>query len=91
LTPRSTGSLCGRRPSLPKLPVVNGREAIRALERAGFAIDRIASTHHIMYHPERDLSVSVPVHGGKGLRPGTLRGIITDAGLSVEEFRKLLK
>jgi predicted RNA binding protein YcfA (HicA-like mRNA interferase family) len=36
-------------------------------------------------------TIPVPVHGSKPLRTGTLRAIIRDAGLTVEEFRRLLK
>lgn len=32
--------------------------------------------------------ISVPVHGGKDMKHGTLRGIIKDAGLTVDEFNK---
>jgi hypothetical protein len=35
-------------------------------------------------------TVTVPVHSGRDLKPGTLRSIIRQAGLSVEEFKELL-
>lgn len=74
---------------MPKLPVVSGRETIRALERAGFHVDEIEGSHHIMIGPGGRLSV--PVHGSRDLKPGTLRGIIRDAGLTVDEFCRLVK
>jgi len=76
---------------LPKLPVVSGLEAIKALGRAGFVIRRQSGSHVVMTGPQGQRQLSVPVHGGRDLTPGTLRGIIQDAGLSVEEFRRLLK
>lgn len=76
---------------MPKLPVVTGEKAARALERAGFVFDRQSGGHKIMKHYERGLTVSVPVHGSKTVRPGTLRAIIRDAGLTVPEFQRLLK
>lgn len=76
---------------MPKLPVVNGRQAVRALKQGGFLLDGIEGSHHILYHPASGLRVSVPVHGGRDLKTGTLRGIIRDAGLTVEEFTALLK
>lgn len=76
---------------MPSLPVVNGREALRALERGGFLLDEIEGSHHIMLHPGTGRRVSVPVHGGRDLKPGALRGLIRDAGLTVEEFIRLLK
>lgn len=76
---------------MPKLPIVSGEETVRALERAGFVFRRQTGGHKILRHPEMKITVPVPIHGGKDLRPGTLRGIIRDAGLTVEEFRRFLK
>ena len=76
---------------MPELPVVSGPEAVRALERAGFVVRRHIGSHVILRHPVTRVAVPVPVHGGKDLKPGTLRGIIRDAGLTIEEFRRLLK
>ena len=69
---------------------MDGHEVIRALYRAGFAFDRQSSSHVILWHPERARGVSVPVHGSKDLKPGVLRRILRDAGLTVEEVRALL-
>jgi predicted RNA binding protein YcfA (HicA-like mRNA interferase family) len=53
--------------------------------------DRIAGSHHLLVHKDDPrLIVTVPVHGTHDLKPGTLRGIIRRAGLSVEEFCDLL-
>jgi predicted RNA binding protein YcfA (HicA-like mRNA interferase family) len=73
------------------LPVVNGRQVIRALMQAGFVVDRIAGSHHILKYPQ-DLrrTVTVPMHGGRDLKRGTLRSIIRQAGLTVDEFVALL-
>jgi len=73
------------------LPVVNGRQAIRALMRAGFVVDRIVGSHHVLTHPQdRRRTVTVPVHAGRDLKRGTVRSIVRQAGLSVEEFVDLL-
>jgi predicted RNA binding protein YcfA (HicA-like mRNA interferase family) len=74
-----------------RLPVVNGRDVIRGLSRAGFVVDRIVGSHHVLMHPsDSRRTVSVPVHGGRDLKPGTLRAIIRQAGFTVEEFADLL-
>jgi predicted RNA binding protein YcfA (HicA-like mRNA interferase family) len=74
-----------------KLPAVDGRRVVRALMRAGFVIDRVGGSHHVMVLPaDPTRTVTVPVHGGRDLKPGTLRSIIRRAGFSVEEFNKLL-
>ena len=73
------------------MPVVNGSAVLRALKRAGFSVDRIVGSHHVLVFagaPTR--TVTVPVHSGRDLKPGTLRSIIRQAGLSVEEFNELL-
>ena len=75
---------------MPNLPVVKGRGAVRALDRAGFVLDAVRGSHHVMLHPVSRRRVSVPVHGSHDLKPGTLRGLIRDAGLTVEEFTRLL-
>ena len=75
----------------PGLPAVSGREVVRALQRAGFMVERMAGSHHIMAHPNDPRRVvTVPVHGARDLKPGTLRSIVRQAGLSVEGFRNLL-
>lgn len=76
---------------MPKLPVVDGREMLRALTRAGFLLDGVEGSHHIMVHRGMGRRVAVPVHGSRDLKPGTLRGIIRDAGLTVDQFCGLLK
>ena len=76
---------------MPRLPVASGRQVVRALERAGFVLDHHTGGHAILWHPERRRSASVPLHGGRDLRPGTLRAIIRQAGLSIEEFDGLLR
>ncbi|MFQ5808657.1 MAG: type II toxin-antitoxin system HicA family toxin [Armatimonadota bacterium] len=76
---------------MPKLPVASGPKGVKALQRAGFVVRRQSGSHVVLSHPERDRLVSVPVHAGRDVKPGTLRGIIRDAGLSVEAFRRLLR
>jgi predicted RNA binding protein YcfA (HicA-like mRNA interferase family) len=74
-----------------RLPTVSGRRAVDALLRAGFIVHRIVGSHRIMVYPgDPTRTVTVPVHSGRDLKPGTLRAIIRQAGLSVEEFVKLL-
>lgn len=74
-----------------RLPAVNPKEVIRALERAGFVLHRVKGSHHYLKHPDRpNVVVNVPYHG-KDLRRGTLHAIIEHAGLTIEEFLDLLR
>jgi predicted RNA binding protein YcfA (HicA-like mRNA interferase family) len=76
---------------LSRLPVLSGDEILSALRRGGFLWRSQVGSHVAMKHPETGLKVSVPVHAGRDVTRGTLRRIIRDAGLTVEEFRGLLK
>lgn len=66
------------------LPTVTGREAIKAFEAFGFREARQASSHVIMKKAGYPILLSVPLHDP--VKPGTLRRLIRDAGLTVEEF-----
>ncbi len=71
------------------MPAVNGAELVRALERAGFVIDRKSGSHVVLEHPDGRFA-SIPVHGKREVPIGTLRGILANAGLDVEDLRRLL-
>jgi predicted RNA binding protein YcfA (HicA-like mRNA interferase family) len=59
---------------------------IRALQLMGFLVHHVKGSHYYLKHPDRPMSrVTVPFHR-QDLPPGTLRSIIRQAGLSVEEF-----
>jgi predicted RNA binding protein YcfA (HicA-like mRNA interferase family) len=70
---------------LPKLPGVNHKDAIRALEKADFIVAR-EGKHTVMTDGERILTI--PRHNP--INALTMGGIVRDAGLTIEEFRKLL-
>ena len=70
---------------MPKIPGVNHLEAVRALEKAGFRIVR-QGKHIVMTDGTRILTI--PRHNP--VNALTMGGIVRDAGLTVEEFRKLL-
>jgi predicted RNA binding protein YcfA (HicA-like mRNA interferase family) len=74
---------------MPPVPAVRGERLVRALERAGFKVARVAGSHHIMRHPD-GRGTTVPVHPGRDVAKGTLRGILEDVSMSVDELRDLL-
>jgi predicted RNA binding protein YcfA (HicA-like mRNA interferase family) len=74
---------------MSKLPVISGQQCIRALQRVDFAVRRQSGSHIIMQRKEPFAMVSVPNH--RTVKPSTLRKIIKDAGLTVDEFLDLLK
>jgi predicted RNA binding protein YcfA (HicA-like mRNA interferase family) len=73
---------------MTKLPRISGRECVRALERVGFSVIRQKGSHIIMRRADPFAQVTVPDH--RELHTGTLRDIIRDAGLTVDEFMDLL-
>jgi len=74
----------------PTLPVVTSREVIHVANKIGFVLDRQSGSHAIFIHKEKKLRIVIPIHKGKDIKPKTLKGIIDDIGLSVDEFRGLL-
>lgn len=71
-----------------RLPMVSGREVVRALERAGLAADRERGSHVTMRGHGR--AVTVPVHSSEDLPPGTVASILRQASLTGEQFLALL-
>ena len=75
---------------MPKIPPVSPRKLIKILERAGFRVARQRASHVILVS-ERGVRIVVPVHPGREVKPTLVRAIIREAGLSREEFFKLLE
>jgi predicted RNA binding protein YcfA (HicA-like mRNA interferase family) len=76
---------------LPKLPVASGRDTIRAFGRIDYEFLRQRGSHVTLINRETRRTIVIPVHANRPLRPGTLRHIIRQAGLTVEEFTGLLE
>jgi predicted RNA binding protein YcfA (HicA-like mRNA interferase family) len=72
---------------LSKLPLLSWREVVKALTKAGFQVARQRGSHLILVKDER--IVPVPKH--EQIKKGLLMAIIKEAGLTKEEFQKLLK
>lgn len=69
---------------------ISGKDAVKAFSKVGYLLDHQEGSHMILYchQPGRPV-LSIPNH--KELAPGLLRSQIRRAGLSVDEFRTLLK
>ena len=72
---------------MASLPIISGREAVKAFQKLGFLFHHQRGSHIILYHPN-GRHLSVPDH--KALDRGTLRALIRGAGISVDEFLKLV-
>jgi predicted RNA binding protein YcfA (HicA-like mRNA interferase family) len=60
---------------------------VRFLERCGFTVVRVRSSHHFLERGEA--RTNVPVHGHKVLKIGTLRSILRDIAMTPTEFERL--
>jgi predicted RNA binding protein YcfA (HicA-like mRNA interferase family) len=75
---------------MSKLPAVRPRDVVRVAEAIGFRLDRQRGSHAIYYRQADKRRIVIPMHSGRDLKPGTLRGIIGDLGLTPDEFTKLV-
>lgn len=75
---------------MSKLPIVTARDVIRVAERAGFEFDRQRGGHAVYRRGSDRRRIVIPMHKGRDLKPGTLRGIIEDMGLTVDQFVAML-
>ncbi len=61
---------------------MNGKQAIKILEKLGFRIIRINGSHHML--SDGTHRVTVPVHGTQELKPGTLKSIEKQSGVTLK-------
>jgi predicted RNA binding protein YcfA (HicA-like mRNA interferase family) len=72
-----------------RMPQVTARELIRFLKSQGFIDDRQSGSHLTLWHDEKALSVTIPVHTSIDLGRGLAVRILKDAGFSVEDYLRL--
>ncbi|MCL4366015.1 type II toxin-antitoxin system HicA family toxin [Patescibacteria group bacterium] len=76
---------------MKNLPALTSKKIIKALKKAGFSEDRQKGSHLILINSLTDKRVVVPIHSGKTVKKPLLQSIIEeDAGLTIEDFLKLL-
>ena len=74
----------------PRLPALTPKQVLAALQRAGFFVHHTHGSHYYLKHPSHaTLRVTLPYHD-RDLKRGTLQSIIKQAGLTSDEFLKLL-
>lgn len=74
---------------MSKLPALTGKEVVAALEKAGFVVVRVRSSHHFMRHADGRTTL-VPVPVGETIGPGLMSKILRDCELDREAFTALL-
>jgi predicted RNA binding protein YcfA (HicA-like mRNA interferase family) len=71
-----------------KLPVISGADCVRALGKIGFEVYRQRGSHIVIVRKSPPSQTTIPNH--RELDRGTLRAIIRQTGLTVEEFIAML-
>ena len=71
---------------MPSLTVLSGKSVCSILASHGFENVRQRGSHIIMQRKLQGTTITVPVPNHKELRSGTLRSIVRQSGLTVEDF-----
>ncbi len=74
---------------MTKIPSLKPRKLAKIVEKEGFIFDRQKGSHAVYYREKDHRRIVIPMHN-QDMKLGTLRGIIADMGLSVEDFIELL-
>ncbi|HIH87219.1 MAG TPA: type II toxin-antitoxin system HicA family toxin [Methanosarcinales archaeon] len=73
-----------------KLPVISGKEAVKAFEKLGYAPVRQTGSHIRMKHLSDPSKTPISIPNHKVLGKELLRKFLRDADITVEEFIKLI-
>lgn len=76
---------------MTRLPRASGRNVVRALEHAGFAVSHIRGSHYYLRRPDGTGLVVVPVHANRDLPDGTMHSVLRQFGLTAEQFAAELR
>ena len=71
-----------------RLNNISGKDAVKAFRKAGWHKAGQVGSHVVMVKTDERANLSIPQH--KELSVGTLRALLRNAGITVEEFKKLL-
>jgi predicted RNA binding protein YcfA (HicA-like mRNA interferase family) len=72
-----------------RLPVLTARELIRVLKRAGFIEHHQRGSHLTLRREADGRRVTIPVHAGRTIKRGTLKGILADADITPTDLERL--
>ena len=73
------------------LPTIKANDLIRILKKDGFIMVHQKGSHATFKHPSAQKRVTIPIHPGKDLKRGLLKGILNDLNLTNEEFLTRLR
>jgi predicted RNA binding protein YcfA (HicA-like mRNA interferase family) len=75
----------------PSMPVVTAKQLVHVVGQLGFRFDRQKGSHAVYIREMDKARVVIPMHVGKDIRRKTLAGILSDIGITIEEFRAYLR
>ena len=73
-----------------RLPALKARDLVRVLSKDGFILSHQKGSHATYKHPVTQKRVTVPIHQGRDLKRGLLKGILNELRWSNEEFLRKL-
>ncbi|MFX4302960.1 type II toxin-antitoxin system HicA family toxin [Alicyclobacillus tolerans] len=76
---------------MPEYRQLSGKEVFNTLCKNGWNHIRTEGSHHIVFKHGSGPPFSIPIHGNKELKVGTLNNIIKSTGLSKEDFYKFFE
>jgi predicted RNA binding protein YcfA (HicA-like mRNA interferase family) len=65
---------------------ISGKKLCKVVEKFGWTLVRVKSSHHIYTKEDVSKILVIPVHGNRDLPTGTLKGILKDAGLTENDI-----
>jgi predicted RNA binding protein YcfA (HicA-like mRNA interferase family) len=71
---------------MSRMPQVTARELVKFLKAKGFVEDRQSGSHLTLWHEERKIGVTIPVHTGCEIGRGLASRILKDAGFTTEDY-----
>ena len=74
-----------------KFPTIKGKELVDFLAKQGCEIKRIKGSHYVLKSAFNNKMIVIPVHSSEELDRGTLRSIIRQAGIDIDDFVDLWK
>jgi len=75
---------------MPKLPIVSGIKIVKALSKLDFEHIRTSGSHMILTRTKNGMKITIPVPNHKTLAKGTLKSIMKQVGINLEELLELL-
>jgi len=73
---------------MTRLPQLTARDLVRFLNSQGFVEDRQSGSHLTLWHEDRQVAVTIPIHSGDVGR-GLVAKILKDAGFTIEDYLRL--